>query len=497
VDCLALLLKGVIIGREKGVAVGRDLTVKDILSDLCIERGVRQDSTAPQQFSDLLNDLRSRESQRLVLEALCEHFPGEAHFWSHLGRHMSICSSGTFEEAEVNLQRAIDIEPRDDVHRHALGMIYRKEVRRLLQDPLFGTETVVDRLAAIRPMFTQAEDCFAKAREFNRDNSYPIVTPIQMILETFERLATLAGQGGRYEKFLASPDSVAEWCRDKIVAAQDLLSVLHHQEANSDPSPYRVTCDSILQGVLGNFEGMVQGLTDLLRRPDVARVPVRRMLANAYLRRIDSGAAPPQTKTLRRIVDLMEENLADNPSSGHDARIWFRAYRMLPDFTLVRALEQMTQWSLISDDIDAKYYLYILHFIAARQGMPHSAREARQYIELCHRQAPVLQSKKSFEWWSASKLKRPCPLVHHSELGRWSKEQDFFEKGVDKLGLIEGRIDEIDSPQSGVIEISSIPAFFAPRTMFYRARDLNAPVTCYLGFSYEGLRAWNVRRVPT
>jgi hypothetical protein len=28
VDCLALHLKGVIIGREKGVAVGRDLTLK-------------------------------------------------------------------------------------------------------------------------------------------------------------------------------------------------------------------------------------------------------------------------------------------------------------------------------------------------------------------------------------------------------------------------------------------------------------------------------------
>ncbi len=192
----------------------------------------------------------------------------------------------------------------------------------------------------------------------------------------------------------------------------------------------------------------------------------------------------------------MEENLTDNPASGRDMRTWFRAYRMLPDFTLVRALEQMTQWSLLSDDIDAKYYLYILHFTATEEKFPRSAQQAKQYIELCRRQAPALQSKKSFEWWAARELRRPCPLVHHSELGRWSKERDFFD-GIEKLGRVEGRIDDIASSQSGTIEIRGVPAFFTPRGQFYRGRDLNASVTCYLGFSYEGLRAWDVRRTST
>jgi hypothetical protein len=213
------------------------------------------------------------------------------------------------------------------------------------------------------------------------------------------------------------------------------------------------------------------------------------------MKKIDS-ALIQRNKMLRRVVELMEDNLAENPSSGHDVRAWFRAYRMLPDFTLIRALEQMTQWSLVSDDIDAKYYLYILHFIAAREGIPRSDQKALQYIELCRRQAPVLQSKRSFEWWAASGLHRACPLVHHSELGPWSRERGFFQ-GVDKLGAVEGRIDEIRSPQSGLILVSGIPAFFAPSTQFYRGRDLNASVSCYLGFSYEGLRAWNVRRLST
>jgi len=470
--------------------------VIDILSDLYIERSVRQDSTAPEQFSDLLRDLISRESQRQVLEALCYHFPKTAHFWSHLGRHISLSGSGTLAEAELSLQRAIELEPSDDRHRHALGMVYRKAVRTLLQEPLSANETVTDRFVDVESLFAKAEDCFAKAREFNPDSQYPVVTPVQMIIETFERLAALSGQRGRYQVFLNSADRIGEWCRSKVAAAESLLSVLHHQEANSEPSAFRLTCDGRLQGILGNFEAMVRGLTDLLRRPDVSRGPIRRLIANAYVHRLESQMSVAQGNASRRVVELMEDNLADDPSNGHDVKAWFRAFRMLPDFTLVRALEQMTKWSLVSNDIDTKYYLYILHFIAVREGIRSSVKETKEYIELCRRQAPPLQSKRSFEWWAASDLNRPCPLVHHSELGGWSKQLDFFE-GSDKVGTLEGRIDGIHSSQSGIIAINDVPAFFVPRTQFYANRDLNAQVTCYVGFSYEGLRAWNVRRVPT
>ncbi len=238
---------------------------------------------------------------------------------------------------------------------------------------------------------------------------------------------------------------------------------------------------------------MVEGLSSLLHMTGVAKPPVRRMLANAYVRRMEDDTVAVQAKRLRRIVELMQENLADDPTNGADMRIWFRAFRMLPSFTLTEAIDKMTQWSLMSDSIDALYYLYILHFISARRGIHTSLGEARRYVELCKQRAPLLLSKKSFEWWAADALNRPCPLVHHSELGPWSKEENFFT-GVNSLGVVGGRIDEIRSPQAGTIVVDGMPAFFVPRSDFQRARDLNVAVTCYVGFSYEGLRAWNVRR---
>ena len=467
--------------------------VNDILTDLFVERDLWQGSTDPKLFSGLLNDLPSPESQRRVLEALCEHFPANAHFWGHLGRQMNLRGSGSFEEAESALNRAIALEPMDEVHHHGLGMVYRFEVKRRLQEYLTGNETIGERLEQIRTIFQQAEECFETARAANPNSQYPLVTPIQMIIETFERLAALS-RVVDYAAFLCQPDHVSEWCREEVARAETLLAQLRQLEANAEPTRYRKECDSRLQGVNGNFEAMVDGLSSLLHMPRVAKPPVRRMLANAYVGRMGRDGTQVQLKTIRRVAELMQENLVDDPTNGHDMRNWFRAFRMLPEFTLSEAIERMTHWSLMSDNVDALYYLYVLHFIGARRGMHRSVIEAKRYVELCKQSAPVLLSKKSFEWWAADSLDRPCPLVHHSELGPWSKESNFFE-GVENLGLVEGRIDEIRSPQAGTIVIDGMAAFFVPRSDFQRVKDLNVRVTSFVGFSYEGLRAWNVRRL--
>ena len=466
--------------------------IQEILANLFVERDLWQGSTDPKLFSVLLNELPTPESQRRVLETLCKHFPANAHFWGHLGRQINLRGAGSFEEAERALTRAIELEPIDEVHHHGLGMVYRLEVKRRLQDHLSGNETVRHRLEKVSSIFERAEVCFETARKTNPDSQYPLVTPIQMIIETFERLAALSGIND-YAAFLRQPDYVTEWCRAKIATAESLLAQLRQQEANSEPTRYRRECDSRLQGIVGNFEAMVEGLSSLLHIAGIAKPPVRRMLANAYVRRMENDTVAVQVKTLRRIVELMQENLADDPTNSHDMRNWFRAFRMLPEFTLTEAIERMTQWSLMSDSIDALYYLYILHFMSARRGIHRSISEARRYVELCKQRAPLLLSKKSFEWWAAESLNRPCPLVHHSELGPWSKERNFFE-GVDNLGVVEGRIDDIRSPQAGTILVGGMPAFFVPRSDFQRGRDLNVTVRCYVGFSYEGLRAWNVQR---
>lgn len=471
---------------------GDNNEIKKILVDLFIERNFWSGTVDALQFSALISQLPSQESQRRVLEALCLFFPSEAHFWNHLGRHINFLQTGTFEEAEQKLFRAIELEPADDVHQHGLGMVYRFEVKRRLEKKLETGETARQRLKTIEEIFSRAEKSFETARQINPVNEYPLVTPIQMIVETFERLSILSGDTD-YQSFLLGTSYVSEWCRDKIDTAEVLMTRLRHIEANAVPSQYSVRCDARLEGIRGNFEGMVSGLNSLLARADIAKPPVRRMLANAYVRRTEEMGSEIKEKNLKRVVALMRENLTENPGSGSDIKTWFRAYRRLPSFTLTEAIEQITHWSLNSASVDARYYLYVLHFIQARRGVHKSLDEAKKHLEYVRHNAPPLLSRTSFEWWGGAKDGRLCPLIHHTELGKWSKEKDFFD-GAEKLDLVEGRIDKIRSPQSGEIRVFGMPAFFVPRNDFRATSDVNAMVKFNLGFSYDGLRAWRVSK---
>ena len=76
---------------------------------------------------------------------------------------------------------------------------------------------------------------------------------------------------------------------------------------------------------------------------------------------------------------------------------------------------------------------------------------------------------------------------------------------------VKGRISKYNSPQSGAIEVedSGIEAFFVPARgnastsaeeatrIDFTKDDVNISVDFYLGFSYDGLRAWEVKAIFT
>jgi hypothetical protein len=87
-------------------------------------------------------------------------------------------------------------------------------------------------------------------------------------------------------------------------------------------------------------------------------------------------------------------------------------------------------------------------------------------------------------------------LVHQDMLGEWDRENDFWAK-TSQLHRLEGVVSNINGPQAGEIELAGGQmAFFVPGVaglVFGRAP--NTRVRFFLGFSYEGLRAWSVETV--
>jgi len=76
-------------------------------------------------------------------------------------------------------------------------------------------------------------------------------------------------------------------------------------------------------------------------------------------------------------------------------------------------------------------------------------------------------------------------------LGKWDPAVGFFSN-VQLLKREKGRIVEIISPAQGYIEVNGVRAFFQPANKFRKGRDEGENVSFYLGFSYDGLRAWTV-----
>ena len=426
------------------------------------------------------------------MKTLCETFPTDAHFWNHLGRHLNFIVKAPYVEAERCFLRAIELDSKNEIHHHGLGMVYRFEVRRRLEQPLDRSQSLLERLAALESIFGQAEQSFRTARKLEPGSDYALVTHVQMIIESIERIFNLVNVHD-YKELLNRTDYIGDWCRSKLQRAEVLLDEIKRIQAEVENSKFALEFESKLSGLYGNFEAMVRGLTELLNRHDINERSVRRLIAHCHIRHNRNDLDRIEKRTVHQIADMMLENLAEDPGNDADMRLWLRAFRMLPEFTITEALERVSTWAVASDSLDAHYYLYILNYVHLVRGAHASQLEVRKNIEVCLRRAPLLLSKRSFEWWASEALHRPCPLVHNSELESWRRGTEYWAN-ADKLRRVEGIVDEIRSPQHGTCLIHGLPVFFVPARLVSSA-DVNTKVSFHLGFSYEGLRAWNVQNV--
>ena len=106
----------------------------------------------------------------------------------------------------------------------------------------------------------------------------------------------------------------------------------------------------------------------------------------------------------------------------------------------------------------------------------------------------VRNRTRSFEWFGIGD--GIARLIHYTELGDWEEETNFYGQ-AHHLERIDGRVAQINGPQAGYIELTScgLKAFFVPAVAdVYKGRDENTRLNFYLGFSYDGLRAWSVKK---
>lgn len=162
-------------------------------------------------------------------------------------------------------------------------MVYRFEVRRRLEQPLDRSQSLLERLAALESIFGQAEQSFRTARKLEPGSDYALVTHVQMIIESIERIFNLVNVHD-YKELLNRTDYIGDWCRSKLQRAEVLLDEIKRIQAEVENSKFALEFESKLSGLYGNFEAMVRGLTELLNRHDINERSVRRLIAHCHIR---------------------------------------------------------------------------------------------------------------------------------------------------------------------------------------------------------------------
>ncbi|MEV4919444.1 ATP-binding protein [Streptomyces tirandamycinicus] len=461
-------------------------TELDLIERIFIYRDSRElmgtEQAASKSFSQLIEDISLPNSAVRLLEQLTLLFPSESHLHAHLARYQAV-RMHDLARAKSSIDRALELSNSDSVVYHMKGMIHRQEVYDLMSQKSALSSVV--RSAEI------ASEAFSTSRELRRDNEHGYISEVQMLL----RLAEYARQqvdGNNRPAFTYTGEHLVDSALER---SEDLLAQVAQLRTVEQPSKFAVRCRAQLDELYGNHEEAVQRYRSLLGRADVDSPSVRRSLVWVYLKKAAGQWHGLKPKDMRTIETLLRENLREQAGDDRTMRLWIRAARHVPNPPSVDELiGQFSTWHLDNPSLESSYYLYVLHVLKYFESSSPVARgEAERYMEECRRRAQYRTDRtRSFEWLGSGV--GISGLVHQSRLGEWDSTRDFFKHAA-LLSRVEGRVGQYVGPTKGWIDVNGLPVFYVPGRPGHQRHSAHHRVTCVVGFSYEGLRAWEVRDV--
>jgi cold shock CspA family protein/tetratricopeptide (TPR) repeat protein len=466
--------------------------VLEMFRQLFVDRPGSVDGVEDRQdFSRVIEDIDKIDKSlgHQVLSALTEYCPKGAHFWNHLGRHQIYRIGIDPEKAEMCLRQAVKLSPNDYIHFHTLGLVLRSRLRKVIHSVRGKIASEV--LEAGSPLFNSAVNAFERSREINNENIHGYITHVQMILEFADSLKNALG----VENIGELPESnrdVSDWIEGNIATAEKLLNDTQQLYGTLEQqSTYLTRCYADLGKLYGDIDQVIR-LWELASLRDTGGAIGRRALANAYLARNQRRWTTLGLGELQRIVELMEDNLRSPGRRDEDYRLWFEAYKLLPEFEIQEAIAKLHLWASHFPSWRAYYYLYILHFYLWFSGRTDSINEMDEALEQCQKHI-IGRKNFSSQWFGYKPFS--CPLVSAADLAPWIKKG--FWEDTSLLRAINGVVDDpIVGPQAGWILIDGkVRAFFVPaKDGFAPNQDENTGVHFFLGFSPVGLRAWQVAK---
>ncbi|MGA5817218.1 hypothetical protein ACPC54_05060 [Kitasatospora sp. NPDC094028] len=461
--------------------------MKILLDRLFIMRDAREpvEFQRTGTYTELLQQM-TVPGRKQVMHALVQTFPNESHYWGHYGRLLSY-DSRDFQGALNAVDKAIVLAPSDPLLHHMRGMVFRNEIRSVIENRTHSHEDVRTRERQILELVESARASFDKATELDDSSEFGHIALAQMCIKVIE-FGFTQSKATTYSEFLARQTSGAY--RALLEQAENALDAVLEIRGSDRLSHRAEEAEAELQKLYDNYQALLQGWRNLLSRADTYKPPVRRRLARAYRQRAGSWRAAP-ARDVSQAVELLNENLVDNPRDFTSLREWLQAARFLPA-PLDRAADYVTTWARTESTRDALFYDYVLACLRVLEGQDSAIEEYRSKLNRCRDRATGFANRHStaYEWLGeGQQLGR---LVSHKDLKQWNRREG--EPPPAHLTRLEGRVSQIKSRASGTIDFGrGIQAFTVPsRAGLVRGVHESWPVTALIAFRYDGPEAWAV-----
>lgn len=348
---------------------------------------------------------------------------------------------------------------------------------------------------------------FEESRRINPQNNYAYISEAQLIIKVMD-FAKRNSYSGSYEDFFG--DKRQSWYRDQmdrvrnIVKSAQFYAEQRIESMGDEPKDtYLHQCEVNLLRLVNNYDSALKRYSDLISSSTTnsAASFYRRMYIDTFMASQNKGErfeardwSAVSPRDLETVLTFVEDNLRDDPRNEENARTWLEISRYSNmTVSLEEALAKVHQWYLNSESPRPVYYLYVLNAIKAIEMGPTLDKSLIDTVQSLLQEIKYenLNEKICFEWYSIGEgLKK---MKGHKEIRKKIEHSERFERDLNKLQEVEGKILHIQSRQSGVIRLAcGLDAFFVPSVGGFETRDTNMKVKFFVGFRYDGLQAWDV-----
>ena len=433
------------------------------------------------RFSHFIEDVRVSEGRARVLDALVKSYPEEHHFWAHVARFHAM-DRKDFAQALEAANFAVQLADHDSVVYHMRGMVRRYQLRELRQGDVLPEELVA--------VAEKASSDFERSRALSPENEHGYIAEAQMLIDLLEHVARSSGD---LFQFLSRHDA-QPYLREALDRVEGLLAHVRRDREGVGASQYETRASARAHSLYGDYASAIQRLDSLVTRTDVYQPPIRRQLAWAYVARAGGDWARVPKRNVSRVVELLEKNLEEEIRPDQSVRLWMQASRFLELPPTVESIfEKVQYWRAEPGSVDAAYYAYVLNALMAMDGSRLALQRYEKCLEECRDLTRFRRNRdRSYEWLGEGP--GIARLVHQSRLGDWDRDLAFW-KNTEPLARVPGRVARINGPQAGFVELTGgLEAFFVPAKSGLSRGSENTPILAFLGFSYDGLRAWDILR---